>query len=227
MSRNHFNFATRLAAAAFAVVAGATGASAALIGVSGPNSTAGVAPSIIGAPAHVLDDVVFNTGMQGFDEAQGVTTTMAYTYDSGVLAAGSYVDSHMIFLNSQGNGRLEHFDVVWTFDAPIIAVMSDTGGAYEAASTGELGAAGTNYTLTFGGSGPAAPFSNRGLEGGGDGYSLFSANQLQVSMVVTEPGDWIRVITAPAPVPLPAGFPLVLTGLGALGLAARRRKRAN
>ena len=84
-------------------------AKAALVSVSGPASSMGTAPAIIAPPFHVLDNIVTNTGMQGFDEAQEVVTTVAHTTDSGVIPAGALVDSHMIFLNSEGSAFLPHF----------------------------------------------------------------------------------------------------------------------
>jgi len=204
-------------------------AQATIIGVApAPLSSMGTAPAIIAAPAHALDDVVTNTGMQGFDEAQGVLTSVAHATDSGVIPAGTLVNSHMIFLNSEGSGQLSHFGVVWTFADPIIGIMSDSGGTLEAASTFELGAPGTNYTVTFAGSGPAAPFAARGLEGnngtglGADGYMLLSPTMLQVGMVVTEPGDWIRVITSARSVPEPGTLGLLVLALG-LGFGLRRK----
>ena len=214
----------RTAATALLCALASTPAHATLIGVSGPNSSAGVAAAIIGAPSDALDDLVTNAGMEGFDEAQGVVTTVNHLVDGGgVIAAGTRVNSHMIFLNSQGTANLSHFGVTWTFDAPIIGVMSNGNGSLEAASTFELGAPGTNYTLVGPGTGPAAPFPARGLEGNngtglgpGDGY-LVSGNTIRVSMNVTEPGDWIRVITTPEPQALSLlGVGLLLAGLGAV-----------
>jgi hypothetical protein len=199
-----------LIASTLVVVSVAAGqAYAAIVNVSGPASSAGTAPEIIAPPPHVLDDIVTNTGMQGFDEAQGVVTTAAYNVDDGgVIPAGMLAYSHMIFLNSEKSKSLSHFQVDWTFSGVIVGVMSDRRGDLEAASTFEFAAAGTNYTDTFKGSGPAAPFNNRGLEaqgdGGGvtDGYVLLGPSTLRVDMRVSEPGDWIRVITADRPVPV-------------------------
>lgn len=130
----------------------------------------------------------------------------------GSIAAGQVVDSHMIFLNSgPGNSstRITHNEVDWTFSGAILGVMVNTSGSQEAATSSLLGAAGTSY--------PGA-FPNRGLEGG-DGYSI-AGNVLTLSMVVTEPGDWIRVVTA-SPVPAPSAVILALTGLAGLRRARR------
>jgi len=135
----------------------------------------------------------------------------------------------MIFLNSLGPALLSHFDVQWTFDGIIIGIMSDRMGALEAVSTFELGAPGTNYTITGPGTGPAAPFPARGMEGTftdgsaiNDGYSLVAPNILRVGMFVSEPGDWIRVITSRA-VPEPGTFMLFGIALAGMGLARRKR----
>jgi len=211
---------------AMSVMAGQ--ANGALIGVSPtpptPLSSAGTAAAIIGAPSDALDDLVTNTGMQGFNEAQGVLTTVAHAVDGGSIAAGTLVDSHMIFLNSLGSGVLSHFGVVWTFDNPIIGVMSDRGGLLEAASTFELGNPATNYTVVSGSSGPAAPYPARGLESmvgpysGNDGY-IVAGNQITVGMYVTEPGDWIRVVTQ---VPVPGAVLLAMLGLSVAGVKLRK-----
>jgi hypothetical protein len=181
---------------------------AAIINVTGPNSTSNnntpnTAPAIVSPPSDVLNNCVTNTGQQGFNEAQGVTTTQAYTIDGGTILAGTVVNSHMIFLNQAATtGILSHFNVTWTFDTPIIGVMSDSKGNEEVASTPELGASSTNYTVTHDSCGSAAPFLSRGLESQAgctatstqDGY-VVSGNTITVCMTVTQPGDWIRVIT--------------------------------
>ena len=199
-------------------------ANATLISVSGEDSILGSSANIIAAPSHALDDMVTNTGMQGFNEAQGVFTTVSHSIDGGVITAGTLVDSHMIFLNTEGGTYNSHQDISWIFDGIILGVMSDYNGSLEAASTFELGNPTTNYTSTFTGSGPAAPFSARGFEGN-DTYT-FSGNTLNVSMFVSEPGDWVRVVTAANPVPEPATMLLFGTGLaGLVGSRIRRKKK--
>ena len=204
--------------------------SAAIISVSGQLSSAGTAAAIIAAPLSVIDDApgAENTGMQGFNERQGVTLAGALAVDGGSIAAGTIVDSHMIFLNGAGSGLLTHGfgqdgGVQWTFSGTILGVMSDSNGTLEAASNSVLGALGTTYPGSFGA---------RGLEGNpfdnfNDDFYSFAGNVLTLGMRVTEPGDWIRVVTAsPAPVPLPAAGWMLIAGLGALGAAARRRRAA-
>jgi PKD repeat protein len=193
-----------------------TRANAAILSASGPVSNLGTEPAIIAAPAHALDDIVTNTGMQGFDEAQGVLTAVAYGTDGGSIPIGTPVDSHMIFLNSPGGTLLSHYAVVWTFSGPIVGVMSDNGGYLEAKSTSELGNPATNYTETFDDSGPAAPFNNRGFEDSQDWCTILTPNSLEVNMLVTEPGDWIRVITLAQP----AGT-LAVSGLACVQLAGQ------
>jgi len=110
---------------------------------------------------------------------------------------------------------------VTAIDGEVLGVMSDINGNLEAASTLLLGASGTNYTTPFPGSGPAPPFPNRGMEGGGDGYTVMG-NSITVSMYVSEPGDWIRVVTRGESAPEPTT--LFLIGTGLVGLVGFRRK---
>lgn len=190
----------------------AASASASIIGYT-PGTAAG--GGIIAAPSEVLNASVYNTAQQGFDEKQGVLLAAPLSIDGGSVPAGTVVDSHMIFLNQKNGtgGTLSDAGVVWTFSGTILGVMSDTPGNLEAASNVLLGAPATTY--------PGA-FANRGLEGG-DAYS-FIGNQLTVKMQVSQPGDWIRVVTA-ASVPDTGSTALLLVpALGLVALGARRRQ---
>ena len=203
---------------AIAALAIATPASAALVSVLGGPSSAGTFAAIVPAPPNVNDLGTFTGGLQGFNEAIGVLLAAPLDVDAiADIAAGTLVDSHMIFLNREGfqNGpTLTHIGVEWTFDGIILGTMTDVGGTLEAASNALLGnIPGTLY--------PGA-FRNRGLEGG-DSFSV-SGNVLTTNFIVSDPGDWIRVVTVSA-VPLPAALPLFAGGLALMGLFGRRKKR--
>lgn len=184
-----------------------------LIGVSGPNSSLGAAASIISAPALVTNAAVTNSAQQGFNEVQDYITQNPINMDDGVLAAGSFVDSHMIFLNVS-SGIEQHYDVVWTFSGTILGVMSDQMGNLEANSTSELGAPGTTYE---------APWNARGMEAADTYIYTPGSNVLTVNMRVdADAGDWIRVVTTGTVVPVPGAVLLGLLGLGAVGIKLRR-----
>ncbi|MDD1651391.1 MAG: hypothetical protein LUO80_13530, partial [Methylococcaceae bacterium] len=195
-------------------------AGAALVSVSGPSSSSGIAPQIIAAPVDTRNNATPFSGQVGFDEKQGVVLLSSLTIDGGgTIAAGVRVNSHMIYLERlRGEGQpavVRHHDVEWTFDGPVLGVMSSQGGGREAASRSVLGLDGTAY----------AQFSNRGMESN-DGYTI-DGSTLTVNMRVTEPGDWIRVVTLAPDVrteSVPENGGWLLGAISVLSMAALRRR---
>lgn len=199
----------------------AIGSMALLSAIAAPVNAAilsvGEGGKIIDAPASVFDDAEKdNEFMLGFNEKQNILLTEALEVDGGFIEAGKRISSHMIFLNTQGNKRLEKTSVSWLFDGTILGVMSDNKGNLEKASNELLGAEGTQYPGSF---------KNRGFETNNpDEYKIVDPNTLEVTMLVTEPGDWIRVITEAEAVPEPASM-LGLLAVGAVGFGAARKRQ--
>ncbi len=176
-----------------------------------------------------------NKLMTGFNEQQNVLLnkdlkvdnlaigqtgkkTAKMTSLNSSIAAGTKINSHMIFLNQKdGQTGLLQAQATWKFDGKILGVMSDVDGLLIGASDQQLGATGTNY---------GASFKNRGMETN-DIYSFLGNNELKVNMNITQPGDWIRVITAAPTQSASTPEPTMMAGLLAAGaLGARLRKRA-
>lgn len=177
---------------------------AGLVGLPPSSASIVAGPDAITPPASVVDSSLSggasNHHQQVFDERRGVVLPADLAVDGGTITAGTVVDSHMIFLNvADGNPPSTDINRTWTFDGPVLGVMSDVSGELEVASSPLLGAPGTAY--------PTAPFVARGLDlapgsaargaGGtaGEGYTV-SGSSVTVGMDVSQPGDWIRVVTA-------------------------------
>lgn len=193
----------------------------AIISVSGPLSSLGGTAEIISPPKSVNDDAEFlnsyNTAQQGFNEKQQINLIRDILVDGGSISQGTLVSSHMIFLNT-GPGHdttfSSHQDVLWTFDDIILGVMSNFNASYEVDSTDLLGSDLTTYPLNNS--------SGRGLDSSSlDSYSI-SGSSLTLSMGVTEPGDWIRVVTA-AKIPEPTSILLMIAGLLSLRFKIRHQ----
>lgn len=188
--------------------------------VSGPMSSRSESAAIIGAPTFATNSAATNEAQQGFNERQNTFLNAAVSVDNnaqiangGIVAGGQFVSSHMIFLNNPGGGRITHNNVVWTFDGDILGVMSNGNGGLEIASTSVLGSQTTTY--------PGSTFNARGMEGN-DSYTV-NGNMLTVNMTVTQPGDWIRVVTA-SPVPAPGAAILAALGMPVVSWMKRRKR---
>jgi hypothetical protein len=206
----------KLAVATVGLVLGMAAASPAQAAILGA-SEGGM---IIDAPDTTAINANVSDLMQGFNEKQNVLLEKDLEVDFGkFIAAGTEVNSHMIFLDSVGNTDVSQ-TVEWLFDGDILGIMSDAPGLLEANSNSILGAEGTEY----------GSFKARGLEGGKKGergrYTL-DGNKLNLKMTVTSPGDWIRVVTKANPtqsVPEPASI-LGLLAVGAFGTTSTLKRK--
>ncbi len=188
---------------------------AAILAVDGPPSSRGETAVIIAAPASVHDDAFFADAMRGFDERQGVVLQKRLVVDGGAIAAGTAVDSHLIFLSPYPDHPTRHVAVSWRFSGPVLGVMSDTHCELQMQSDALLGNPGTRYP---------GRSAFRGMERrlGDDYHSV--AETITVTMTVPQLGDWIRVITA-------AGYPAAYSGKDDNGFygteADAQRRRGN
>ncbi|MCV2882556.1 VPLPA-CTERM sorting domain-containing protein [Actibacterium sp. XHP0104] len=155
--------------------------------------------------------------LYAFDEKQNVLLGADLTLNIGSNAlANTYVSSHYVFYDPRGSSGSRQMGYI-DFDGDIFGI---------ATRTGTLGAS------DFLGSDTVTYLSHnlRGLESNDSIWiDANKANRLWVDWIASTPGDYIRVLTAGVPiaaVPLPAGLPLLGAAIGALGLAARRRRKA-
>ncbi len=175
---------------------------------------------VIAAPASVTDAAPVNSPLiQGFNEKSGVTlaaplTMQNYNLSPTTALAGTTVDSHMFFMNRSG-GALQTTAASFSFSTNVLGIITSLAGLD--ATDSLLGAAGTTYEDGF---------TARGLEGADS--VAFSGNTVSLTFAITQPGDWVRVITVAdvAPVPLPAGASLMLAGIGAFAAMRRKAKKS-
>ena len=187
-------------------------AGALTIGVSGGDG------EIITAPELMLEDApgAENNNQQAFDELQNFVLRDDLVTDTGVISAGTLVSSHMIFHNTAGNAFDSDLNT-WEFSGEILGLMgfTDHSGANIVASSSLLGAPGSIY--------PNSPFRFYGLEGG-DRYSV-SGRSLVLLTRVSEPGDWVRVVTAGSTVGTPEPASIILLGSGMIGVGIWKWRR--
>lgn len=198
--------------ALFAIALGAfsaTQASAAVLSATGDGELFGPAPAVVSNGSPAASD-----NIKAFDEVQDLVLMSDLETDDGTVGAGRVISSHMLFLNREADGptRVGPYNATFTFSGNVLGVFADRAGQN---ATDALLGNGIDYSGLTG-------QSARGLEGS-DRYSI-SGDTITVRFTVTEPGDWLRVVTV-APVPIPAGAVLLPMGLAALG-AMRRRKAA-
>jgi MYXO-CTERM domain-containing protein len=169
-------------------------------------------------PANSVGDNTFqDPNLYAFDEGQNILIPGPLAVDdlfgpqgAGNIAGGTVVASHYVFFDPGPStsvvGNVE-------FDSDILGVIS---------STGNLGA--SDFLINNG-----VNYLNPGLRGleGGDTVTIDDSRHITVRWTASDPGDYIRVLTAFSPggaaTPEPVTAALGLMSLGALGLGVRRR----
>lgn len=138
-----------------------------------------------------------------FNEVQGV----ALAADVGGLTAGTVVYSHYVaFDPGPSRTGIGYVD----FDGDILAVL-DTRADMDLTDA-LLGNSNVNYISV----------ALRGLESA-DSFNVVG-NRLNIDFRASDPGDYVRVLTAAPAVPEPATWAMMIGGFGLVGGAMRRRR---
>ena len=194
----------------------------------------------ITAPSVVTGDFLFNGNLPPqviFPEQKSVTLAKDLVTDTGIIPAGTAVDSYFVALNVlQANPVIVNTSV--TFDVPVLGIIyKDAADPYGNPTlpyyplfnaSNFLGASGSQYKLE--GESACGPFCAFEFNTGPDfDTASIVGNKALFHNNYSTPGDFARIITAdpPAPVPGPvagAGLPgLILASGGVLGWSRRRK----
>jgi len=226
--------------AAALVLASALGvcAGAAAVGTAAADIISTVGLTVVTAPPLVTADFIVNQGPLAprqiiFPEQQGVMLVNPLVTDTGIIPAGTVVDSYFFALNANTD-TVANTSV--TFSAPILGITYKDGpDPYDThapispnfGASNFLGAPSTVYSFA------GCIFCGFEVATGPDfDTASFNGNTAFFHNDYSTPGDFARIITADpsAPVPGPiagAGLPgLLLASGGLLGWWRRRHKSA-
>ncbi len=199
-----------LAALAISSVASAAQAKIVAVGAF-PDSQFGLTVQTPSPGTTVTADFIENNHLPdgiAFAEQHDVALSKPLALDTGgTLAAGTVVSSYFVGFDDPVGGFAHVFA---TFDAPVLGIEYLDGG--NLGPSDFLGLPSLTYNTGC---------ANCGYEAG-DTVS-FSGDTATFSPNFSQPGDYARVITA-ASVPEPATWAMLILGLGAVGVAIRRRR---
>ncbi|MCV3272564.1 VPLPA-CTERM sorting domain-containing protein [Roseobacter sinensis] len=188
---------------------------------------AAVVDGLVTSGRGVFEQIVDPTGLMvgdnnqqsrnlfAFDERQGLELQSDLQLDvGGTVSSGTVVSSHYVFFDPVNSNQEGYVD----FDAPIIGLITSTANLL---GSDFLGLGSVSYLNP----------NNRGLEGNDDvGIDPSNGSRVLVDWLAASPGDYIRVITSSdlsvTPIPVPASAAMLLSGLGVMVLARRRRRKS-